>query len=327
MSTKKPDPQDFGITPEEYALYRSNGTSSYLDPSCLTSLLIPLVTFLVIVSIVFIVTRDLGVALPWGIGGGIFLLWATIIVTQLVDSTIVRFKRSRLLASPVAAQIKLYEEAQTAYRVIQEETERARREAEQAQREAERVRREAERAQWKAERARRRKLSDHWMSLGGPEFERELGTLYRHLGYRVESTPSSGDGGIDLVLRKNGKTTVVQCKSHQAPVGPAIARELLGSLVASGADDAILACTGGFTQGVRKFVRGKPITLISASELAALGESVEDRTQDRASGPPGCPVPGCGKTMVSRMGKYGRFWGCPEYPKCRGTRDDPEGLA
>jgi len=33
---------------------------------------------------------------------------------------------------------------------------------------------------------------------------------------------------------------------------------------------------------------------------------------------PNCP--NCGAEMVERSGKYGDFWGCPKYPKCRGTR-------
>ena len=31
--------------------------------------------------------------------------------------------------------------------------------------------------------------------------------------------------------------------------------------------------------------------------------------------------PDCGGKMVSRTGQYGRFWGCADYPKCKGTRD------
>jgi hypothetical protein len=31
--------------------------------------------------------------------------------------------------------------------------------------------------------------------------------------------------------------------------------------------------------------------------------------------------PDCGGVMVSRSGKYGTFWGCRNYPECRGTRD------
>ena len=33
---------------------------------------------------------------------------------------------------------------------------------------------------------------------------------------------------------------------------------------------------------------------------------------------PNCPE--CGAEMVERSGKYGQFWGCPTFPKCRGTR-------
>lgn len=45
--------------------------------------------------------------------------------------------------------------------------------------------------------------------------------------------------------------------------------------------------------------------------------------QSRASGAPNCPL--CGKPMVKRMQKRGSgngqfFWGCIDYPHCRGTR-------
>ena len=79
---------------------------------------------------------------------------------------------------------------------------RARREAERARREAEWVWREDERARREAEEARRRKLRQHWSTLSGVEFEREMEALFSHFGYTVESTPSSGDQGIDLILEE-----------------------------------------------------------------------------------------------------------------------------
>ena len=158
------------------------------------------------------------------------------------------------------------------------------------------------------------------MSLGGREFEWELATLYRYLGYDVEATPTTGDQGIDLVLRKDGKTTVVQCKSHKSPVGPAVARELLGSMVAFGADDAILACTGGFTRGVKEFAEGKPMTLVSAKDLVSMGRDAGSKTLPAAErgGTRVCPL--CKHTMVLRWGRRGKFLGCTRYPNCRGTR-------
>ena len=121
---------------------------------------------------------------------------------------------------------------------------------------------------WRSE----KKLKEHWMSLSGLQFERELAALYLRLGYDVQLTPTVGDQGIDLFLRKDNKTTIVQCKSYSQPVGPAAARELYGSLIASEADAAILACTSGFTKGVYEFVRGKPIELVSSPEIISMSE-------------------------------------------------------
>ena len=306
MSAEKPELQDFGITPEEHDLYAEKATHG-LGQGLGCSL--GLAATILVVSLLAFVFEEAGLAILAIFPGFLVASW----MMSVVESAIVRFKRERLLKSPFASQIRLYEEALAAYNREQWEAEWE----ERKRLEAERAR---EREQLEAEQRRRRKLIEHWMSLSGPEFERELGTVYRNLGYRVETTAGSGDGGVDLILRKNGKTTVVQCKSHQAPIGPAIARDLFGAMVASRADSAILACTGGFTRGVLEFVQGKPITLISASELAILGEAVEDKPQDEANTPPICPKRGCGKEMVLRTEQYGRFWGCPRFPRCRGYR-------
>ena len=214
-------------------------------------------------------------------------------------------------------------QAERAQQEAEEERERVRREAERAQQEAERkrerARREAERAQQEAERKRRRKLRDFWMSLSGREFEHELATLYRKQGYEVQSTPTTGDGGVDLIIRKNGERIVVQCKSHKYPVGPAIVRELYGSMHHFRADSAILACTGGFTSGVRDFVKGKPIELISAPELVMMANGREDRGMPKEQGNiqevPRCP--GCRREMRLVSDRYIKFWGCTGYPGCR----------
>ncbi len=116
--------------------------------------------------------------------------------------------------------------------------------------------------------------TDYWMSLSGTDFEKQLGYLFGHLGYHVRLTPKTGDQGIDLILRKDRKDTIVQCKSHKSRIGPAVARELFGSMVHYGADGAILACTGGFTRGVEEFVRGKPIDLMSAADIATMARRI-----------------------------------------------------
>ena len=319
----------------------------------------------IVALFVFADSREVGKALFTWVVTFLLLAFIAYSLTNLVLAFVESHKYSRLKNSSIEPRIRRYEVAEQAYTEAKGKAEEARlereriawearRKAEQARQEAERVaqeeRRKAERAQqeaeqlaqeelrkaeraqreaeliaWEAERIRRRKLHGHWMSLSGPEFERELGTLYKALGYIVQLTPTSGDQGIDLILQRDGKTSVVQCKSHKQPIGPAIARELYGSMVAFGADDAILACTGGFTRGVQDFVRGKPITLVSASELAEMGRNFDTGQvkQPEAGevpvGKPRCPELDCNSEMVRGAIEDREFWRCIRHPKCRGV--------
>ena len=50
---------------------------------------------------------------------------------------------------------------------------------------------------------------DLWLSLDGLAFERELGNLHGQLRHDAETTPTTVDQGVDLILKKNGLTTTV----------------------------------------------------------------------------------------------------------------------
>jgi ssDNA-binding Zn-finger/Zn-ribbon topoisomerase 1 len=39
------------------------------------------------------------------------------------------------------------------------------------------------------------------------------------------------------------------------------------------------------------------------------------------SKPTNVTCPECGGSMTPRMSQHGKFWGCSDYPRCRGTRD------
>ena len=56
----------------------------------------------------------------------------------------------------------------------------------------------------------------------------------------------------------------------------------------------------GSHAALSEFVRGKRIKLVSASDLATLGETAEGNTLDLTYSPPICPVAGCGKEIVLR---------------------------
>lgn len=178
------------------------------------------------------------------------------------------------------------------------------------------------------------------------EFEQLLATAYERQGYRVTDTghthgPGSPDGGIDLILEKSGKRYLVQCKQWKArKVGVKVARELYGLVASEHADGGILITSGQYTQEARTFAEKLPLKLIDGPKLESLIQSVQSPTkhkprQERPNTPttspttiatPSVPLcPTCQSPMLKRKAKRGTkagqsFWGCPSYPKCRGTR-------
>lgn len=89
------------------------------------------------------------------------------------------------------------------------------------------------------------------------DFERMLARHYREEGYDVEhsgTAETSGrfDGGVDLVLKRDGETTLVQCKRWNAMQVPHNdVHQLLGLLETRRAQRAILITSGEFTTAAR----------------------------------------------------------------------------
>jgi len=168
------------------------------------------------------------------------------------------------------------------------------------------------------------------------DFERLVGEAYRRLGYRVEEIGGSGpDGGVDLILHRSGETVLVQCKRwKQAKVRAPTVRELRGAVARDGAMQGIFVTCGEFTAEAVAEAKGQPpIELVNGAALLELVRQAQGRTaptqetfpsvHDAPAAPPTCPK--CGEPMWKRTARSGanagrEFWGCPAYPRCRGTR-------
>jgi restriction system protein len=176
-------------------------------------------------------------------------------------------------------------------------------------------------------------------------FERLVGEAYRRQGYRMTETGQGGaDGGVDLLLQREGRTTLVQCKHWRSQkVGVATVREMYGLMVHHRADAVKIVCTGNFSDECFAFSRGKPIELVDGEALLRLVQGVQVRAAGAASSPvaeaatnafnarvpeaipasdnPSCPR--CGSRMARRTNRTtgAAFWGCLQYPKCKGTAE------
>ncbi len=164
------------------------------------------------------------------------------------------------------------------------------------------------------------------------QFEALVGEAFRRKGYAVTETGGGGaDGGIDLALKKEGETFLVQCKQWKAyKVGVTTVRELYGVMAAKGATGGFVVTSGVFTDEARAFAVGRNIELMDGKALHALIRGVSVPAKAAAASPaatpaglPACPV--CQSAMVKRTAKRGAnsgnaFWGCSQYPGCKGTR-------
>ena len=157
-------------------------------------------------------------------------------------------------------------------------------------------------------RARRRKLLDSQTGIDSlrqinwRQFEQLAGEAFRRQGYAIEETGLGGaDGGIDLILRKNGQTTLVQCKQWQnRQVGVKVVREMYGLLVHHKAAAVKIVALGDYTPDARCFAQGKPIELIHGGELITTVRSLQ-KTRARTTSPMDTPLALCGSMVASLL--------------------------
>jgi len=136
---------------------------------------------------------------------------------------------------------------------------------------------------------------------------------------------AKADGGIDLVVQTESTKAAVQCKHWcKGKCGPAVVRELIGSMVHENLPQGFLICRTA-TEEAKSLAASHRIRII---ERAGLIERIEDAVAQ----PDGAVIhalfhppklcPKCGAEMVRRIATKGRnpgaeFWGCSAYPDCR----------
>lgn len=171
------------------------------------------------------------------------------------------------------------------------------------------------------------------------EFEKLVGEAYRLQGYRVTETGGGGaDGGIDLALTKGSEKFLVQCKQWKAyKVGVDVVRELYGVMAAKGATGGFVVTSGRFTDDAKAFADGRNVHLVDGPKLLSMIQQAKQSltataqqpasrlqmAQPKAASEPTCPQ--CGSGMIKRTARKGgnagaEFWGCSNFPTCRGVR-------
>jgi hypothetical protein len=110
---------------------------------------------------------------------------------------------------------------------------------------------------------------EYWQNLTWRQFEKETALLLNNLGIEASATKGTGDKGVDIVAAYRNRKVLVQCKKHKAPVGPAIVRELVGTLISENANLGIIVSISGFSIGAQEAASGR-ILLLEIGDLLQL---------------------------------------------------------
>jgi len=105
------------------------------------------------------------------------------------------------------------------------------------------------------------------------DFEHLVGKVFSALGYDVTVTKRSGDGGVDLELRRGDERSIAQCKRYRGTVGQPDLRDFFGTLVHENATRGYFVTSGQFSLAASTWAQGKPLSLVDGVDLVAALEN------------------------------------------------------
>lgn len=104
----------------------------------------------------------------------------------------------------------------------------------------------------------------------GNEFEEYLTVLFQELGYAAKKTKQSGDFGVDVLLKKDGRTIAIQAKRYRQKVSLQAVQEVVAGKYYYKADEAWVVTNSLFTDAARELAIPNKVQLIGRYELIEL---------------------------------------------------------
>lgn len=117
-------------------------------------------------------------------------------------------------------------------------------------------------------------MDEKVLNMTGYQFENYISELLKKMGFEVEVTQYTNDGGIDLIATCekpifSGKY-IIQCKKWSTSVGQPEVRDLYGVVMDQRANKGVLITTSDFTAQAYNFAKGKNLELINGDLLRVL---------------------------------------------------------
>lgn len=101
----------------------------------------------------------------------------------------------------------------------------------------------------------------------GKEFENFLYLYFINFGYSVKLTQDSQDYGADLILYKDGSTTVVQAKRSKNPIGIKAVQEVAGAVRHYKGNKGRVITNNRFTENAYNLAKSNDVELWDRKRL------------------------------------------------------------
>lgn len=121
------------------------------------------------------------------------------------------------------------------------------------------------------------RTEEDWKQMTDRDFEIEIGKVYSRLGYDTKVTKQSGDGGVDVIAKKDNEIVYIQCKHYgkNTHLGAPELQGFWGCCSGNGIKKGIMVCTSSLTKEAQSFaskLKGK-LEIVGMRELLELDKS------------------------------------------------------
>lgn len=101
----------------------------------------------------------------------------------------------------------------------------------------------------------------------GHAFEQWVADRLETHGWRVDVTAGSGDQGLDIIARRDGRKIGVQCKRYDGAVGNKAVQEAFSGRAFHRVDTAVVITTGHYTPSAKALSRKTGVHLLHVKDI------------------------------------------------------------
>lgn len=104
-------------------------------------------------------------------------------------------------------------------------------------------------------------------TMSGQAFEQYMAALFKSQGFSVKPTPTTGDFGVDLIIRRDGQSTAVQLKRYRRAVSLKAVQEAVTGKRHYHCDKAMVVTNNVFTPSAKSLAATNDCELIDEARL------------------------------------------------------------